>query len=131
MPNTMSSSVDREIVARVDPGIAPAVEALIAAGIETYESCQGGDGHCFSEPTVRFHGDRSEGFRAIAAAQQLGLVVRSLRRCWSVNEGEPTGPTWELVFSPGLFSDPEQRETVLQAARDAGSAAEWFRRRAS
>ena len=32
------------------------------AGIETFESCPGGPGHAYAEPTVRFYGDRSEGF---------------------------------------------------------------------
>ncbi len=49
----------------LDPGIAPFVEALRAAGIETFESCQGGEGHAAVEPIVRFYGDRSEGFRAL------------------------------------------------------------------
>lgn len=55
------------------PGIADAVAALRGVGVETLESCQGGDGHSYPEPTVRFHGDRTEGFRALAAALQAGL----------------------------------------------------------
>jgi len=74
------------------------VVVLAAYGVETFESCQGGAGHAYPEPTVRFHGHRSEGFRALAAALERGLSVRSLRRIWAVNEGEPTGPYWELVF---------------------------------
>lgn len=83
----------------LDAGIVRAVEVLSAAGIETYESCQGGDGHAFTEPTVRFYGDRSEGFRALDIALKNGLPVRDLRRFWSVIDGEPVGPHWELVFS--------------------------------
>lgn len=82
----------------IDAGIARAVEVLQGAGVETFESCEGGVGHCFAEPTVRFHGTREEGFRALAIALQHGLRVTSLRRYWSVNDGEPTGPDWELVF---------------------------------
>lgn len=84
----------------LDAGIAPAVEVLRAAGVETFESCEGGDGHAFSEPTVRFHGERPEGFRALAAAMQNGLPVSELRRVWPVIDGEPTGPWWELTFTP-------------------------------
>ena len=62
------------------------------------ESCQGGAGHAFYEPTVRFHGDRSEGFRALAVAMQAGLSVDNLRRVWPIVEGDPTGPCWELTF---------------------------------
>ena len=68
-------------------------------GIETSESCQGGKGHPFPEPTVRFFGDASEGFRALAIALRHGLKVSALRRYWSVEDGEPYGPHWELTFS--------------------------------
>ena len=66
--------------------------------METFESCQGGDGHCYPEPTIRFHGHRDEGFRAFAVALQRGLPVAELRRTWPVLDGEPTGPYWELTF---------------------------------
>jgi len=82
----------------LDPGIQRAVITLKEAGIETFESCQGGEGHAYPEPTVRFHGDRSEGFRALAAVLTAGLPVSGLRRAWPVIEGEPTGPYWELTF---------------------------------
>ncbi|WP_375263224.1 hypothetical protein [Palleronia sp.] len=82
----------------LDAGIKAHVAVLRNAGVETFESCQGGAGHAYAEPTVRFFGDRSEGFRALAAALQVGLPVTDLRRAWPVVEGEPTGPWWELVF---------------------------------
>jgi hypothetical protein len=84
----------------LDKGIAQAVIALRNAGVETFESCEGGIGHSYSEPTVRFHGGRAEGFRALAAAMQAGLNVADLRRVWPINDGEPTGPWWELTFVP-------------------------------
>ena len=83
----------------LDSGIKPYVETLVAAGIETYESCQGGEGHAFPEPTIRFHGGSAEGFRALSVALQHGLPVSSLRRVWVLNDREPTGPTWELTFT--------------------------------
>lgn len=82
----------------LDKGIAPYVEVLIEGGIETFESCQGGEGHSYPEPTIRFHGDRSEGFRALAIAMRPPLPVKALRRIWDVEDGEPTGPYWEMVF---------------------------------
>ena len=82
----------------LDPGIAGAVKVLREAGVETTESCEGGGGHAFPEPTVRFDGDNSEGFRALAAAMQAQLPVAGLRRSWMMQGGEPTGPEWELVF---------------------------------
>jgi hypothetical protein len=83
----------------LDEAIAPAVYALRAAGVETFESCAGGPGHAYSEPTVRFHGNHSEGFRALATAMQSGLRVTALRRVWPVLDSEPTGPWWELTFT--------------------------------
>jgi hypothetical protein len=96
----------REWLATLDPGIAPYVDVLDAAGIETFESCQAGEGHCFPEPTVRFHGVRGEGFRALAVALQHGFPVASVRRYWDVNEdGEPEGPRWEMTFWRAAVSD--------------------------
>jgi hypothetical protein len=82
----------------LDPGIADAVLALNEAGVETFESCGGDPGHAYPEPTVRFHGDKAEGFRALAAAMSAGLPVKGLRRVWPVNDGEPTGPWWEITL---------------------------------
>lgn len=84
----------------LDRWISYAVKVLRDAGIETYESCQGGTGHAFPEPTVRFFGGRSEGLRAVAAAMTFGLPVFALRRFWSVLEGELNGPHWEMTFYP-------------------------------
>lgn len=91
---------DKALSARLDRGIRDAVLTLRAAGIETYESCEGGNGHAFLEPTIRFHGHKSEGFRALAAALQAGLRVSELRRVWPIIDGEPTGPCWELTLTP-------------------------------
>lgn len=85
-------------VKRVDKGIAREVRVLWEAGIETIESCQGGKGHPFPEPTVRFAGDQSEGFKAVAIALQHGLRVDQLRRYYTVIGGELVGPYWEMTF---------------------------------
>jgi hypothetical protein len=82
----------------LDAGILSMVLVLREAGVETFESCEGGSGHAYPEPTVRFHGDRSEGHRALAAAMRGGLSVAALRRTWPLIDSEPTGPWWELTF---------------------------------
>jgi hypothetical protein len=82
----------------IDAGIAEAVTILRAAGVETFESCEGGAGHAFAEPTVRFHGYQDEGWRALAVAMAAGLPVSGLRRYWTVIDGEASGPHWEMVF---------------------------------
>ena len=82
----------------LDKGIKHEVEILVEGGIETYESCEGGIGHCYLEPTVRFHGERSEGFKALAIALQNGLKPSKLSRIWTIEDGEPIGPDWEMTF---------------------------------
>lgn len=87
-----------EWLTSLDPGIAGYVDVLDDAGVETFESCEGGEGHAFLEPTVRFYGDGGEGFRALAVAIQHDLPVGELRRYWQIVSGEPEGPHWELTF---------------------------------
>jgi hypothetical protein len=91
----------------LDAGIKRIVETLYKANVETFESCEGGDGHAYLEPTVRFHGDRSEGYRAFAIAIQSGLGVRELRRVYTVSGSELEGPWWEMTFKShqGLRGD--------------------------
>jgi len=85
-------------IEQLDPGIRPMVDLLLSHGIETFESCQGGEDHAYPVPTIRFHGDRSEGFRCRAIVLRSKLQVAALRRIWPVIDGEPTGPWWELTF---------------------------------
>lgn len=73
--------------------------ALNAEGIETFESCEGGTGHAYPVPTIRFHGEFTEAFRALAVALDAGLPVAKLRRIRSVLDGEPVGPDWELTLA--------------------------------
>jgi len=88
----------RQFSLPIDRGIARAVKLLSDSGIETYESCEGGSSHSFPEPTIRFFGDKQEGYRATCVALQFGLPVLSLRRFWVVIDGELTGPNWEMTF---------------------------------
>ena len=98
---SLSSSSGWEVdLGVLDSGIREKVGILVRAGVETFESCQGGVGHCFTEPTIRFHGGSAEGFRALAVAMDNGLKVISLRRYWSINGNEPTGTHWEMTFLP-------------------------------
>ena len=84
----------------LDRGICYAVKVLRDGGVETFESCEGGDGHCFPEPVVRFHGNQSAGLMAVSVAMTHGLPVSELRRSWRVVDGELDGPFWELTFGP-------------------------------
>ena len=82
----------------LDEGIAPIVKILQENGVETFESCEGGEGHTFPESTVRFHGGPAAGFHALSVAMTFGLPIMALRRVWDYVDGEPTGPHWELTF---------------------------------
>jgi hypothetical protein len=84
----------------LDSGIRDIVITLASNGIETFESCEGGKGHSFPEPTVRFEGGASEGLRAMAIALENGLPVLRLRRVWGVVDGSMHGPWWEMTFNP-------------------------------
>lgn len=73
----------------LDKGIRRYVLTLRSVGIETFESCEGGEGHSSPEPMVRFHGDASEGFRAYAVAKQMGLPVLKFGMIYRIKEGWP------------------------------------------
>jgi len=82
----------------LDAGIEKAVKILCDGGVETFESCQGGKGHSYLEPTIRFYGDHVEGFRAFVIAMRHGLNIRALRRVYDILDGEIVGPYWEITF---------------------------------
>jgi hypothetical protein len=104
----------------IDPGIAEEVRILQTNGVETVESCQGGQGHPFPEPTVRFAGGKSEGLRALGIALQHGLRVAELRRVWTIIDGEAVGPIWEMTFN-----HPEGGGAKAILKKDGTATWEW------
>jgi len=82
----------------LDLGIAKAMRVLCAARVHAFESCEGGEGHAYDRPTVAFYGSTAEGWRALAACKEVALPVVRLERAWDMDEGEPSGPYWMLVF---------------------------------
>lgn len=82
----------------IDSGIVFAVRVLRAAGIDTFASCQGGEGHGHNEPVVLFHGARHDALRALAAALEHGLPVQAVRDVWPVYGDDLGAPYWEMVF---------------------------------
>lgn len=88
----------REFEPPLDPKIAEYVEILRGCGVETYESCQGGEGHAYLEPTVRLDGDLGSGFYALSIAQMYRMPIVQLRHVWRILDHAPRGPNRELVF---------------------------------
>lgn len=83
----------------LDEGIAYFVHVLNEAGIDTFESCQGGPGHAYPEPTIRFHGHvRIDGVYAVSVARKYNLPVSELRLTFPIEDGNLTGPYCELTF---------------------------------
>ena len=101
----------------LDPGIADVVKVLVENGIQTFESCQGGYGHAYPEPTVCFEGDNGEEFKVLYLAWYHLWDVWELRRVWRKNpfrKAELDRPHWQLV----LF-DPELARKRLTEAFEA------------
>jgi hypothetical protein len=93
--------IEDHALLHLDDGIREAVMILRENGVETVESCQGGAGHAFPEPTIRFSGGKEEGYRALSVALKNNLRVIELRRVWPVQDDEPTGPYWDMTFVLG------------------------------
>jgi hypothetical protein len=97
-PDNLKRAQNSVFLPPLDEGIRDIVITLLANGVETFESCEGGKGHSFPEPTVRFEGASSEGLRAMAVALENGLPVFRLRRVWGMIDNVLHGPWWEMTF---------------------------------
>lgn len=83
----------------LDEGIAPFVRILWDEGINTWESCESGEGHPHPEPIIYFSGGFSEGFKAASIALRCDLPVSELRRFWNLGkENGIEGPHWAITF---------------------------------
>ncbi len=89
-----------EAYQQLDPGIRFAVRILHANGLETGQSCQGGEGHCYDHPTIEFAADADDanGFRALAVLQTYGLPVSAVSIRWDIFNGLPYHKLWRIEF---------------------------------
>jgi hypothetical protein len=99
-PERIQKARNLEFDPPLDDGIREIVITLASNGVETFESCEGGRGHSFPLPTVRFEGSSAEGLRALSVALANGLPVAELRRTWGLIDGAIHGPWWEMTFVP-------------------------------
>jgi len=92
--------------------ISPVVDILNKHGFVTFESCQGGQGHCYSEPTVRFFGSEFDLIKAYELCQCYGVAVLEGKRVYRKediyknNKSEnqmPLGYAWGSPFNELTF----------------------------
>jgi hypothetical protein len=111
----------------VDELILPAVKVLNEHGFKTFESCQGGEGHCFSEPTVRFFGSEWDLIKAFEICQAYNMVAFQARRVYlkediydnhGVGElnGMPRGRGWGIPFNEIEFLINSDTGTIFYPA---------------
>jgi hypothetical protein len=101
-----------ELPSNIDPLILPVVQILNEHGFKTFESCQGGKGHCYPEPTVRFEGSEFDLIRAYEVCNLYKLQVYEAKRVYRktpiyINEETPNisniGEVWESPFNELTF----------------------------
>jgi hypothetical protein len=104
----------------VDEGIRPAVQLLNSYGFETYESCEGGTGHAFDEPTVRFYGNEFDCIRAYEVCQAFGLNILNARRVfrkeplYNKEETQEIGLKWQKPFNELVFLKHSETGTIFR-----------------
>lgn len=110
---------DKEI--GIDAGIFGAVKILNLHGFKTFESCEGGEGHCYSEPTIRFFGNEFDLIRAYEICQEYGLNVYEAKRVYikeDVYENNitehalPFGRAWGKPFNELVFLNHSKTGTI-------------------
>jgi hypothetical protein len=74
------SAIKEPLDILIDDGILPAVELLNRYGFKTFESCQGGEGHCFQNPTVRFYGNEFDLIKAYELCSLQKMNVFEAKR---------------------------------------------------
>jgi hypothetical protein len=109
----------------LDLGIAWAVKVLRDGGVETYESCEGGEGHAYPYPCVRFFGTDAGGWHALSVAITHRLPVDELVRVWTIRSDQPVGPYWELRFTarPCSRRSRTAEDRLSQIASSSGRSA--------
>ncbi len=83
----------------IDKGILHHVKILKENGVDTFMSCQGGKGHTFSSPTIRFRCTKKEAFKALSVAVDNDLSPMALNEIrLLIGKKIAFGPFWELQF---------------------------------
>ncbi len=120
MKNQRKSHTDRKIDwSFIDEVIRPVVELLNKYGFKTFESCQGGKGHCFELPTVRFYGSEFDLIRAYELCALYKINVFQANRVFrktdiykNINHGESIGRSWDEPFNELTFIPHSKTGTI-------------------
>lgn len=86
----------------IDPGIRFPIRVLHAHGFDTCQSCQGGKGHAYLEPTIDMAAGGAgdvEGIAALGPLASYGLPVSTVGIIWNVDQGLPYEKLWRITFS--------------------------------
>jgi hypothetical protein len=82
----------------LDDGIRDIVVVLHDHRIETCQSCEGGPGHSYPQPTVDFLGGVAQGYAAVSVAVQHGYRPQRLSRVWNILDGDIYEAVWRIEF---------------------------------
>jgi hypothetical protein len=85
----------------IDAGIRFPLRVLHAHGFETCQSCQGGKGHAYLEPTIDMvagGASDSEGIAALGPLAAYGLPVSTVGIIWNIEQGLPYEKLWRITF---------------------------------
>ena len=105
----------------LDAGIRGAVLLLNSFGFKTYESCEGGIGHCVQDAFVSFEGDEYDLLRAFEICRLHGLNVHEALRVFSRTDycknndsinGKFIGETWDKPYNRLVFLKHSQTGTI-------------------
>jgi hypothetical protein len=88
----------RSIERDVDKGISRYVGIFLRNGIETCQSCEGGPGHAYPEPTIDCYGGIGSGWAILKVCLDFDLPIMTLCLFWDITDGLPTGPAWRAIF---------------------------------
>ena len=107
----------------LDAGIRFAVRVLHASGFETCQSCQGGKGHAYDQPTVEMVATSNDalGFGALEALYAYGLPVSAIAIVWPVQNGMPYEKNWRITFSETMESRADEKPMFIFGYRALGT----------
>jgi hypothetical protein len=113
--------------AQIDRGVRFAVRVLHAAGgMETCQSCEGGAGHAYSEPSIDLvaeGGHDATGFRALAALTAYGLDVHDVAIIWTCQHGLPYQRIWRVTLRATYPERADEIPGFIYGCRATGGEA--------